>query len=43
VGGSGGADVLGFSRQMNRKAEEGSHHPDRNAQFEHIKAKVVAA
>src|SRR5262245_42399319 len=24
-------DVLGFSRQVNRKADEGSHHPDRNA------------
>ena len=34
---------LGFSRQFNRKAEEGSRHPDRNAQFEHINAKVVAA
>src|SRR5208337_1220741 len=34
---------LGFSRQSNRKANEGSHHPDRNAQFEHINAKVVAA
>jgi hypothetical protein len=34
---------LGFSRQSNRKAEEGSKHPDRNAQFEHINAKVVAA
>ena len=34
---------LGFSRQSNRKAEEGSGHPDRNAQFEHINAKVVAA
>jgi hypothetical protein len=34
---------LGFSRQYNRKAEEGSKHPDRNAQFEHINAKVVAA
>ena len=34
---------LGFSRQHNRKAEEGSKHPDRNAQFEHINAKVVAA
>ena len=29
---------LGFSRQSNRKAEEGSKHPDRNAQ-----AKVLAA
>jgi hypothetical protein len=35
--------TLGFSRQSNRKADEGSHHPDRNAQFEHINAKVVAA
>ena len=36
-------DVLGFSRQVNRKADEGSHHPDRNAQFEHINTTVVAA
>jgi hypothetical protein len=34
---------LGYSRQHNRKADEGSRHPDRNAQFEHINAKVVAA
>jgi hypothetical protein len=34
---------LGFSRQSNRKADEGSKHPDRDAQFEHINAKVVAA
>ena len=34
---------LGFSRQFNRKADEGAKHPDRNAQFEHINAKVVAA
>jgi hypothetical protein len=34
---------LGFSRQSNRKADEGSHHPDRNAQFEHLNAKVVTA
>ena len=34
---------LGFSRQGNRKADEGSKHPDRNAQFEHINAKVIAA
>src|SRR6516165_2233284 len=34
---------LGFSGQSNRKADEGSHHPDRNAQFEYINAKVVAA
>ena len=35
--------MLGFSRQGNRKADEGSKHPDRNAQFEHINAKVIAA
>jgi Rhodopirellula transposase DDE domain len=34
---------LGFSRQLNRKTDEGSRHPDRNAQFEHISAKVTAA
>ena len=34
---------LGFSRQSNRKADEGSHHPDRNAQFEYINARAVAA
>ena len=34
---------LGFSRQSNRKADEGSKHPDRNQQFEYINAKVVAA
>jgi hypothetical protein len=37
------SQTLGFSRQHNRKAEEGSRHPDRNAQFEHINANVVAA
>jgi hypothetical protein len=34
---------LGFSRQSNRKANEGSKHPDRNTQFDYINAKVVAA
>jgi len=34
---------LGFSRQHNRKADEGSKNPDRNAQFEYINAKVLAA
>jgi hypothetical protein len=34
---------LGFSRQFNRKTNEGSRHPDRNAQFEHINNKVIAA
>jgi hypothetical protein len=29
--------------QSNRKADEGSKHPDRNAQFEHINAKAIAA
>jgi hypothetical protein len=36
-------DKLRFSRQHNRKADEGSRHLDRNAQFEHINTKVVAA
>ena len=35
--------TLGYSRQSNRKADEGSKHPDRDAQFEHINAKVIAA
>jgi hypothetical protein len=34
--------TLGFSRQFNRKADEGSRHPDRNAQFEHINRWVIA-
>jgi hypothetical protein len=34
---------IGFSRQVNRKADEGSGHPDRNAQFEYINAEVLAA
>ncbi len=34
---------LGFSRQSNRKADEGSKNPDRNAQFEYINAKVGGA
>ena len=34
---------LGFSRKANRKTDEGSSHPDRNAQFEHINSKVEAA
>src|ERR1700680_3919484 len=34
---------IGFSRQANRKADEGSSHPDRNAQFEYINAQVLAA
>jgi hypothetical protein len=35
--------TLGYSRQSNRKADEGSKHPDRNAQFEHINANAIAA
>ena len=31
---------LGYSLQGNRKTKEGSSHPDRNAQFEHISKKV---
>jgi hypothetical protein len=34
---------LGFSRQVNRKADEGASHPDRNAQFEYINTQVLAA
>ncbi len=33
-------NVAGYSLQGNRKTLEGSAHPDRNAQFEHINAKV---
>src|SRR4029077_12693192 len=31
----------GYSLQANRKTREGSSHPDRNAQFEHLNAQVV--
>jgi hypothetical protein len=34
---------LKYSCQANRKTREGSNHPDRNAQFEHINATVEAA
>jgi hypothetical protein len=34
---------LGFSRQGNRKAEEGSNHADRDTQFQYINATVLAA
>jgi hypothetical protein len=37
------ATKLEYSRQFNRKTHEGASHPDRNAQFEHINTKVVAA
>jgi transposase len=32
----------GYSLQSNRKVREGASHPDRNAQFEHIAAQVMA-
>lgn len=34
---------LGYSLQANRKTKEGSRHPDRNQQFEHINARVEQA
>lgn len=33
---------LGYSLQANRKMREGTQHPDRDAQFEHINARVKA-
>src|SRR5271169_6003588 len=35
--------LLKYRRQVNRKTLEGSHNPDRNAQFEHINATVLTA
>ena len=34
--------ALGYSRQVNRKAKEGSHHADRDGQFQHINRRVIA-
>ncbi len=34
--------ACGYSLQANRKTREGASHPDRDAQFEHINAKVKA-
>ena len=34
--------AAGYSLQSNRKTKEGRNHPDRNAQFEHINATVMA-
>ena len=34
--------AAGYSLQSNRKTQEGGTHPDRNAQFEHINATVMA-
>jgi hypothetical protein len=35
--------ALDYSCQANRKTREGAQHPDRNAQFEYLNAKVKAA
>ena len=37
------SERLEYSRQVNRKTHEGARHPDRDAQFEHINAKVAAS
>jgi hypothetical protein len=34
--------AAGYSLQSNRKTKDGASHPDRNAQFEHINAMVLA-
>jgi hypothetical protein len=34
--------TLGYSRQVNRKTKEGSHHPDCDGQFQHINREVIA-
>jgi len=35
-------EKLDFRRQANRKTREGAHHPDRDAQFQHINAEASA-
>jgi hypothetical protein len=35
-------ETLGYSRQVNRKTKEGSRHPDRDGQFQHINRQVTA-
>lgn len=35
-------EALDYSRHVNRKTREGSHHADRDGQFEHINAQVAA-
>jgi hypothetical protein len=35
-------DQINYRRQVNRKTLEGSHHADRDAQFEHINHQVLA-
>ena len=34
--------TLGYSRQVNRKTNDGGHHPDRDGQFQHINSQVMA-
>jgi hypothetical protein len=34
--------TLGYSRQVNRKTKEGSHHADRDGQFQHIACRAIA-
>ena len=34
--------TLGYSRQVNRKTKEGSHHADRDGQFQHINRQAIA-
>ncbi len=34
---------IGYSRQGNRKTREGSRHPDRDGQFQHVNRQVLAA
>ena len=34
--------ILGYSRQVSRKTKEGSHHADRDGQFQHINQQVAA-
>jgi hypothetical protein len=34
--------ALGYSRHVNRKTNEGSHHADRDGQFQHINSQVLA-
>jgi DNA-binding phage protein len=35
-------EELNYRRQVNRKSKEGSRHPDRDGQFEHINEAVIA-
>jgi hypothetical protein len=34
-------ETLGYSRQVNRKTKEGSRHPDRDGQFQHINRQIT--